>query len=76
MSATAGICRLKSDETISGTVERAHNTYLEVALELGIPAAAALFLAIGAACAYCAIGVRRRRRDAVYPAAGARSDST
>lgn len=45
----------------------AHNTYLENALELGIPAAALLFLAALAALFGCLRGVFRRRRDRVYP---------
>ena len=47
---------------------QAHNTYLENALELGIPAAAALTLSIGSLVVLCFLGVRRRRRGAIYPA--------
>ena len=61
------IFRLYRDETIPGIYNRAHNTYLENALELGIPGASALFLAVFSAAAYCAAGVRRRRRDMIYP---------
>ncbi|MGE5145109.1 MAG: O-antigen ligase family protein [Candidatus Eiseniibacteriota bacterium] len=48
----------------------AHNTYLENALELGIPAAAILCLAIALIAGQCFLGVGRRRRDFVYPALG------
>ncbi len=47
---------------------QAHNTYLENALELGIPAALALVLSIGLLVLQCFRGVRRRRRGAIYPA--------
>lgn len=49
---------------------KAHNTYLENALELGIPAASALTLSIASLVILCFLGVRRRRRDAFYPAVG------
>ncbi len=49
---------------------RAHNEYLDTALELGIPAAAALAISIGAIGLMCAHGTRRRRRNGFYPAAG------
>jgi O-antigen ligase len=50
---------------------RAHNTYLENALELGIPAATALVLAVGWLAGLSLLGVLRRHRDAFYPAIGA-----
>lgn len=50
--------------------DKAHNTYLENALELGIPAAAALVLAIAGIAFVCARGIRNRRRDAYFPATG------
>ncbi|HUS97187.1 MAG TPA: hypothetical protein VMX97_10640, partial [Hyphomicrobiaceae bacterium] len=49
---------------------KAHNTYLENAAELGIPATVCLVAAIGALCVICLIGVRNRRRDVVMPAIG------
>jgi O-antigen ligase len=49
---------------------KAHNTYLENAAELGIPATACLVAAIGAICIICLGGVRNRRRDMVIPAVG------
>jgi O-antigen ligase len=47
---------------------RAHNTYIENALELGIPGATALCLAVVLIAGQCFMGVVRRRRDFVYPA--------
>lgn len=49
---------------------RAHNEYLDSALEYGIPAAAALAISVAWLGAVCARGVRRRRRNNFYPAAG------
>ena len=48
----------------------AHNTYLENVLELGIPAASALFGVFVFFLILCAIGIQQRRRDAVYPCVG------
>ena len=64
------VFRIYRDESIGGIVEKAHNTYLELALELGIPAALALLLAVVVTVMYCAVGIRRRRRDSIYPALG------
>ena len=49
---------------------RAHNIYLENALELGIPAAASLIAALALVAWRCARGVRERQFNAVYPALG------
>ncbi|MGE0745196.1 MAG: O-antigen ligase family protein [Rhodospirillales bacterium] len=51
-------------------VIQAHNTYLENALELGVPAAALLVLAVASLGILCAIGIFRRNRDTVYPCIG------
>lgn len=64
------VFRIYRDESIGGIVEKAHNTYLELALELGIPAALALLLAVVVVAMYCGVGIRRRRRDSIYPALG------
>jgi O-antigen ligase len=48
-------------------VLRAHNTYLDNAVELGIPAAAALTLAATFLAVVCFLGARRRSRDTIYP---------
>ena len=50
--------------------DRAHNTWLENLFELGVPAALALFLAIGGLALTCLKGVRRRHRDWAFPATG------
>lgn len=49
---------------------RAHNEYLDNALGLGIPAAAALVLAIALLALRCFRGSLARQRDSYYPAAG------
>jgi O-antigen ligase len=50
---------------------KAHSTYLENALELGIPAALALIGVIAGLFLLNLRGLRRRRRDAIYPCLGA-----
>ena len=50
--------------------DRAHNTWLENAFELGLPAALILYGAMFGIAMTCWRGVRRRHRDWVYPAAG------
>ena len=50
--------------------DRAHNTWLENAFELGLPAALALYLALIGLALTCLRGVRRRHRDWVFPATG------
>ncbi len=60
------------DDSVPGNTfwRRAHNTYLENALELGVPAALALFAAVGVCAGTCWRGLRRRRRARIYPALG------
>jgi O-antigen ligase len=53
-----------------GNFDVAHNTYLENVLELGVPAALALFGIFAFFLVLCAVGIRQRRRDAVYPCIG------
>jgi hypothetical protein len=50
--------------------DRAHNTWLENAFELGLPAALALYAALAGLALTCLRGVRRRHRDWVFPATG------
>jgi len=50
--------------------DRAHNTWLEDAFELGLPAALALYLALTGLALTCLRGVWGRHRDWVFPAAG------
>ncbi len=68
----ADVFPLYRDATIKapGVWDKAHSSYLENALELGIPAAAALCAAVLACARCCWLGIRRRRRDRVYPAIG------
>ena len=60
------------DESVPGNTfwGRAHNTYLENALELGVPAALALVAAVVTCAGICWRGLRRRRRARIYPALG------
>lgn len=46
----------------------AHNVYLEMAMDLGIPAALMFYASLAAILASCIRGLSRRRRDQVYPA--------
>lgn len=47
---------------------QAHNLHLELALDLGLVAAALLYGAVGWTLATCVSGLSRRRRDQIYPA--------
>jgi O-antigen ligase len=47
-----------------------HNLYLGAAVDLGLPAVAALFGAVALITFSCVRGVRRRRRDQAIPALG------
>jgi O-antigen ligase len=49
---------------------KAHSTYLENVLEMGIPAALALFAVFGGFLILTYLGLRRRRRDFIYPCIG------
>jgi O-antigen ligase len=55
---------------IKGRWDEAHDTYLENAYELGVPAALLLSLSVLALFYRCVVGLRVRRRDAIYPAIG------
>lgn len=59
--------RIYSRGDVGSSVLKAHDTYLENALELGIPGAAALALAVLFLAGLAAIGVRQRERDSAYP---------
>lgn len=48
----------------------AHNTYLENAMELGLPAAALLFVSIASMGELCLFGLIRRRRAKIFAAVG------
>ncbi|HYD29485.1 MAG TPA: O-antigen ligase family protein, partial [Azospirillaceae bacterium] len=47
----------------------AHNVFLEMAMDLGLPAAALLGLSLLAVVWACLRGIVQRRRDQIYPAA-------
>lgn len=59
-----------NDPNIFALWEKAHNTYLENALELGLPAALALNIAIFLLALITYRGVRARRRHKSFPALG------
>ena len=65
-----GVFAKFQDEEFKKRTIRAHNEYLDNALGLGIPAAAALVLAIGLIALRCLRGSIARQRDTYYPAAG------
>ena len=50
-----------------GVFDHAHNDWLQAAVELGLPAASALWLAIGLVWGACFVGALRRRRRRVFP---------
>jgi hypothetical protein len=56
------------DGTLEGYFPNADNDYLEIAFDLGLPAASLLLLALLAVTLRCLYGVYSRRRDIVYPA--------
>ena len=60
----------KSGEQNSVPARKAHNTYLENAAELGVPAAFILVAALGLVFLMCVKGVANRRRNVVLPAIG------
>ncbi len=63
-----GVFRIYRDPSMLLWFQHAHNDYLEVALELGLPAALSLWLAVVFMIVLCAIGLWKRKRDAIYPA--------
>jgi O-antigen ligase len=64
----AEIFPLYQQPDIPGNWHEAHNTYLELALELGVPGTLLLALGTVVAALLCLRGAFRRRRDALYPA--------
>jgi len=62
--------RFDRDDRIHGYWDKAHDTYIEDALELGIPATFILLTGLAAMLLRCAKGVRDRRRDSVYSCVG------
>ena len=66
----ASVYRLYRTGDIDPGVHMAHNDYLEIALELGIPAGACLVASLAALAFVCAGGALVRRHDPEVPAAG------
>ncbi|MEX2628331.1 MAG: O-antigen ligase family protein [Tistlia sp.] len=52
-----------------GSMRKAHNSYLELAIEAGIPAALLLLTALGLATWRCLAGLFERRQNVVFPIA-------
>ncbi len=52
------------------TVDRAHNTYLELALEGGLPALLLMVLLVSYLTLLCFLGALHRSQGAIYPATG------
>lgn len=63
------VFRIYRDTTLTQPVDYdlAHNTYLELVLELGLPAAALLICSILSIVLICIAGVRTRRRNVIFP---------
>ncbi len=69
----AGVFSAYRNETLAAVDAaflRAHSTYLELALELGLPAFGALMLALALVVYRCFRGVLDRRRERIFPALG------
>lgn len=66
--AFASAFRLIRDEAVTGYFDKAHNTYLENAFELGLPGGVLLLIAIGVLVVQCARGLFRVSRPrALFP---------
>jgi O-antigen ligase len=65
-----GAFQLFRDESIAVTYEKAHSVYLELAFELGVPAAASLTLAVLGMGLLSLSGMWRRRHGRHYPTLG------
>jgi len=64
------VFRFYRSEDIKVFYLKAHNTYLENILELGTPAALALFATFGGFLVITFGGLRRRRRNKIFPCIG------
>ena len=62
--------RMYRDPSLSAPTvwDFAHNVHLEMAMDLGLPAAGLLYLSLAVVLAACLRGLVRRRRDQIYPA--------
>ena len=63
-------------EAATAEWDKAHNSYLENLFELGLPATAALYLALGKLILACLRGALIRRRDRVIPTAAVAVSAT
>jgi O-antigen ligase len=66
----ADVFRSYRGTVVEGFWDHAHNTYLENAMELGIPATVCLLAAIGGVLAACTKGLRCRDQNPLYPCLG------
>lgn len=68
----ADVIQLYLDRSLASNVQwaHAHNSYLEFAVELGVPALLALLVLFAWLAGRCVVGVVTRRRDRLYPATG------
>lgn len=68
-----GVFQILRDATftvLTPAYQQAHNSYLELALEAGLPAFALMMTLLAGMVGLCIRGVLRRRRRVVYPAMG------
>jgi O-antigen ligase len=73
LGAFSALFRVYRDERFAWATpayREAHSTYLELAAELGVPAAALLILVVATIGAMCLAGAARRRRARIYPCVG------
>lgn len=60
--------RIYRDDSLTLWYHHAHNDYLEMMIDLGVPFAFLLFATIGALVSCCASGLRVRKKNGLYPA--------
>lgn len=70
IGAFAAAFRMYRETTLSAPTvwDYAHNVHLEMAMDLGLPAAVLLYIAFLTILGICLRGLLRRRRDQIYPA--------
>ena len=70
MNSFQGLFSVFQPAALSATFDKAHNTYFELAFDLGVPAAAALVVAVVWVAVRCLLGILERRRDRELTALG------
>ncbi len=60
--------RLYRDSSLPIWFQHAHNDYLEMIMDLGLPVAALLFLSLALLISCCVSGLKKRKKDAHYAA--------